>query len=132
MERAKSIKHTYKAVKFNKCDTQYQLDGELPQHSWLTERVKCEAFQGYSRAYNLAEYFRLRGATSWKEGEQVTGLWKSDFPNCFYGDRKKNGVKTLLLFFRSADYETLIVHIFPMGFYPIKSRINQLIKELKS
>ena len=130
MERAKSIKHVYCAVKFNRCDTQYQLEGELPQHSWLTERVKTEAFQGYSRAYNLAEYFRLRGQTSWKTGEQVTGLWKSDFPNCFYGDRKAKGTKTLILFMRSVDHEKLTVYIFPMGYYPSKSKINELIKAL--
>jgi hypothetical protein len=70
----------YKAVKYNRCDTQYQSTVEVPHDHWLTERVKVEAFQGYSRAYNLAEYFRTRGAKSWKSGEQVTGLWKSSIP----------------------------------------------------
>lgn len=131
MEKAKSIKHVYKAVKFNKCDTQYHLEGELPQHSWLTECVKIEAFQGYSKAYNLAEYFRLRGETSWKSGEQVSGLWKSETPNCYYGDRRTGEVKTLVLFFRSVDHESLTVYIFQRGYNPSKQVINQLIKELK-
>ena len=133
MERAKSIKHQYEAVKFNKCDTQYQLVGKLPEQSWLTERVKVEAFQGFSRAYNIAEYFRTRGEKSWKSGIQVTGLWKSDFENCFYGDKKSkiDKKKTLILFFRSPDAESLTIHIFPRGYYPSKKVINQLISQLK-
>ena len=70
-------KHVYLLVKVNKCDKQYLIKDFLPLSSILTERVKVEAFKGYSSAYNLAEYFRLRGTTSWKSGKQVTGLWKS-------------------------------------------------------
>jgi hypothetical protein len=115
----------------NRCDTQYQLVGEVPQLSWLTARVKIEKFQGFSKAYNIDEYFRLRGATSWKSGEQVTGLWKSETKNAYYGDRKTKEGKTLILFFRSPDLESLTVHIFPTGYNPSKKVINQLINELK-
>lgn len=131
MKRAKSIKHVFKAIKFNKCDTQYQLIGEPHQQSWLTDRVKVEAFQGYSNAYNLDEYFRLRGATSWKSGEMVSGLWKSETQNWYYGDRRAKEVKTLIIFYRSCDLETLIVYTFPAGYNPSQQVINQLINELK-
>jgi len=132
MIESKAIKHVYKGVKFNKCDTQYQMVGELPQQSWLTERVKIEAFQGYSNAYNLGEYFRLRGANSWKSGEMVTGIWKSVTKNAYYGDRKTREGKTLILFFRSPDLESLTVYIFPTGYNPSKKVINQLINELNN
>jgi len=131
MERAKSIKHIYKATKFNKCDTQYQLVGELPENSWLTERVKCEVFMGYSKAYNFGEYFRLRGATSWKSGLMVSGIWPSERKFAYYGDRKTKEGKTLILFFRTPDLESLTVYTFQTGYYPSKKVINQLINELK-
>ena len=131
MERAISIKHVYKAVKFNKCSTQYKLEGNLPQQSWLTERVQVEIFMGFSRAYNIGEYFRNRGATSWRSGEMVTGLWKSETRNCYYGDRKRKEGRRLILFFRSTDLESLTVHIFAEDYYPSQKVINQLIRELK-
>ena len=120
----------YKAVKFNKCDTQYQTTDDVSNH-WITERVKIEAFQGFSNAYNLGEYFRLRGETSWKSGEQVTGLWKSDNrkSHYHYGDRRSKSGKTLILFYRSADNVDLKVCVFPDGFYPTEAKRNQLILE---
>jgi hypothetical protein len=120
----------YKAVKYNRCDTQYQSTVEVPHDHWLTERVKVEAFQGYSRAYNLAEYFRTRGAKSWKSGEQVTGLWKSSIPGAFYGDRRTKEGKTFIVFYRSENHEELRVCVFPTGFYPTsEAQRNQLIQE---
>ena len=131
MRDIRAIKHVYKAVKFNKCDTQYLIEFSLPIDSSLTERVKVEAFQGFSRAYNLAEYFRLRGSTSWKTGEQVTGLWKSNYSNVFYGDRKTKEGKTLILFFRSKNHEELTVYTYQTGYYPSKNKIQELISALR-
>ena len=121
----------YRAVKFNKCDTQYKSTISIPSNHWITERVKIEAFQGYSKAYNLAEYFRTRGATSWKGGECISGLWKSERPGVYYGDRKSSKGKSLILFFRSKDHEQLKVVSFPDGYYPSKSMIVQLINQYK-
>lgn len=129
--REQATKHVYKAVKFNKCDTQYLIKDHLPKGSILTERVKIEAFQGYSKAYNISEYFRLRGLTSWKSGKQVTGLWRSNFPNIHYGDIKDGKVKTLIIFIRSNDNEVLTIYTFPDGYYPSQKKVNELITELQ-
>lgn len=125
------IKHTYKAVKFNKFDTQYLIDGHLQSESFLTERVKIEVFQGFSKAQNLTEYFRLRGETSWKNGSQVTGLWNTEFPKVKYGDRRTPEGKSLILFFRSKDYGMLIIYTFPNRYFPSRKEISRLISELK-
>jgi hypothetical protein len=125
-------KHVYLLVKVNKCDKQYLIKDFLPLGSILTERVKVEAFKGYSSAYNLAEYFRLRGTTSWKSGKQVTGLWKSPHPGVFYGDHKENNTKTLLLFKYKNDRQILLVYSFPIGFYPNKQTILKYCDKLSN
>jgi len=125
------IEINYLVSKCNKCDTQYQSVVEVPSDHWLTERVKIEAFQGYSRARNLGEYFRLRGATSWKGGSLITGLKKTSTVGAFYGDRKTKEGKTLIVFYRSEDFKHLKVCVFPLAYYPSMEIINQLIQENK-
>lgn len=129
--RTGAIKHEYRAVKFNKCDIQYEITSALPEGTYLTERVKIEKFQGFSKAQNLWEYFRLRGATSWKAGEQVTGLWKTENPLIHFGDRKTKKGKSLVVFVRSQNHERLIVYTFKEGFYPSRSKIEEIIKSLR-
>jgi hypothetical protein len=130
MKKDNAIIHDYKRVKVNKCDSQYLINHELPDNSNLTERVKVEAFQGYSKAYNLAEYFRLRGETSWKGGKQITGLWKSNRENIYFGDYKKGNIKSLILFQFKENRKRLLVFVFPKGYYPQKTVINQITKDL--
>ena len=129
--RTGAIKHEYRAVKFNKCDIQYEIISTLPEGTYLTERVKIEKFQGFSKAQNLWEYFRLRGATSWKAGEQVTGLWKTENSLIHYGNRKTKKGKSLVVFVRSQNHERLIVYTFKEGFYPSRSKIEETIKSLR-
>ena len=125
MERAKIQSVTYRAVKFNKYDMQYIDETPIPLGCFLTERIKIESFQGYSKASNLGEYLRLRGETSWKTGEQVTGRWLETKANVFRGDRKHKGIKTLILFEFSNLREKLTIHIFPEGYYPDSLVISQ-------
>lgn len=125
------IKHSYKATKFNKCDIQYEITHPLPEISTLTERVKIEAFQGFSNAHNLGEYFRLRGATNWKDGKQVTGLWKTENRDIFYGDNKTNLGKSLIIFKFENNRETVSIYTFPEGYYPHRNIIDNLIGGLK-
>lgn len=124
-----SIVVFYEAVKFNKTDTQYKSISEPPKNHWITDRVKLEIYQGYSRAQNLTEYFRTRGATSWKGGESVTGLWRTEKPNVFYGDRKTSKGKSLILFFRSPDHNKMKVVCFEDGYYPSRTVIDKLIED---
>lgn len=128
---AQIIVHRYTATKFNKCDTQYQITHSLPITSALTERVRVEAFQGYSNARNLSEYFRLRGATNWKDGKQVTGLWKTQRAQIFFGNQLTTKGKSLILFRFENDRQTLIVYTYPHGFYPQKDKVEQIVKGLR-
>ena len=124
------VSHVYKVVKVNKCDMQYIITHDLPKVSFLTERIKIEAFQGYSNATNLCEYLRLRGATSWKSGKQVSGLWKTIRKDVFYGDDKTNGIKALIIFHFEDDRSRLTVHTYPHGNYPNRAKIDELINAL--
>lgn len=129
---AQIIVHTYKAVKFNRCDIHYEIIHALPTTSTLTERVKVEAFQGYSNAQNLGEYFRLRGATNWKDGKQLTGLWRTNHQDIFYGDRRTNSGRSLMIFIFSNNRETMRVYTFQDGYYPSRSKTDQIIAGLIS
>jgi hypothetical protein len=124
------LQHVYECVKVNKCDRQYIISGLLPIHSELTNRVKIEAFQGYSKAYNLGEYFRLRGESSWKGGKQLTGLWKSETHEVHYGDRRTAKGKALMLFKFEQKRDILKVYTYPSGYYPSKATIESLCKAL--
>lgn len=130
MEEAKVMSVIYTAVKFNKCDTQYKSDEPVPDGCFLTDRVKIEVFQGFSKAQNLGKYFRLRGATSWRSGEQVTGLWRTDIDFIYYGDRKQHNERTLLIFHFSTNEKRLKVYVFDRGFYPSKKKIEDFISSL--
>jgi len=125
------IKHIYKATKFNKCDIQYEITHPLPPCSPLTERVKIEAFQGFSNAYNLGEYFRLRGTTNWKDGKKVTGLWKTENKDIFYGDNKTSSGKSLIIFKFENNRETVSIYTFPDCYYPSRNIIDNLIGGVK-
>ena len=130
MVEVNKLVHEYKRVKANKCDNQYLIDGQLQKSTFLTERIKVEAFQGFSNASNLGEYFRLRGATSWKGGEQVTGLWKTDYPHIYYGDRRTKKGKTLILFLYGTNKDTITIQTFSDGYYPNINTIRNLVKNL--
>lgn len=117
----------FRLCKANKFDNQYLVTHDLPQNTFITERIKIEAYQGYSNAYNLGEYFRLRGATSWKSGEQVTGLFKTAYANTFYGDRVSGKAKTLILFRYHDCKDGLTVLVFREGYRPSSAEINKII-----
>jgi len=125
------IKHSYKATKFNKCDTQYEITHPLPTTSTLTERVKFEVFQGFSNAYNLGEYFRLRGATNWKDGKQLTGLFRTETSYIFRGDQRSDKGKSLILFKFENERQRLAVYTYPLGYYPNQIVLHGLIESLK-
>jgi len=131
MENVQVIVHFYQAVKVNKCDIQYQIIEALPTNSPLTERVKVEAFQGYSNAHNLGEYFRLRGTTNWKDGKQLTGLFRTETSYIFRGDQRSDKGKSLILFKFENERQRLAVYTYPLGYYPNQIVLHGLIESLK-
>jgi hypothetical protein len=118
--------YTYESKKLNKHDTIYQIIDSKELQSFLTEFVKIEKYQGYSNAYNLGLYFRIKNESSWAKSKQITGLWKLSNPNIFYGDIKQDKNKTLLLFFIEPNKGILKVFEFPKNYYPSKSTIELL------
>ena len=121
--------HTFNEVKVNKHSTIYQRINQLNQ-SFMTEFVKVEKFQGYSKAYNLGEYFRIKNESSWAKSKQVTGLWKSSRLNWFYGDNREGKSKTLLIFQKHDFKGFLRVYEFVEGYYPTKKVIERIIENL--
>jgi len=122
--------HKFEVVKYNKHDTIYQLCFGQPTNELITQTVKIEKFQGYSKAYNLGLYFRVKNASSWAKSKQITGLWKTTRLNHFYGDFKQNEVKNLLLFKIDPENQTMYVYEYPKGYYPSRSTIDNLIKSI--
>jgi len=120
----------FSPIKFNKHDTIYQAQSNNPNDSFITELVKIEKFQGYSKAYNLGLYFRIKNATSWAKSKQVTGLWKTTRKGAFYGDFRDGTTKTLLMFKIDDESNDLTVYEYPKGYNPPRNVIDLLINTI--
>jgi hypothetical protein len=120
-------KFRFYPIKFNKHDTIYQAIEGNPKDSFITEQVKIEKFQGYSKAHNIELYFRIKNATSWAKSKQITGLWKTTQKGTFYGDFKEGTIKTLLIFKIDQESQELTVYVYPKGFNPYRNTIDLLI-----
>ena len=116
----------FNAIKTNKHDTIYQGLESNPLDSFITEFVKIEKFQGYSNAYNLGLYFRIKDSTSWAKSKQITGLWKTQTNGVYYGDFKEGDFKTLLLFKLSLNNDFLTVKVYSKDYYPSRTIIESL------
>jgi hypothetical protein len=122
--------YRFSPIKFNKHDTIYQANTDNPNDSFITELVKIEKFQGYSNAYNLGLYFRIRDASSWAKSKQVTGLFKTTRKGAFYGDFKEGKIKTLLIFKIDPESHELTVYVYPKGYAPHRNVIDILINQI--
>jgi hypothetical protein len=120
----------YQSIKINKHDIIYQCLDEVLDKSFLTNVVKIEKFQGFSKVFNVDLYFRIKDQSSWAKSKQITGLFKTNTKNVFYGDFKHLGVKTLLVFRLSKERDVLMVYEFPKGCCPHKSVIDKTITQL--
>jgi hypothetical protein len=118
--------YTYLRIKLNTQSSIYEMT-PFVTGQFLTKTVKVEKFQGFSKASHISEYFRTYG-TTWAKGEQVTGFFSTGIPNVFFGDRKANGTRTLLLFKFNDSRDHLTVHVYDNGYYPSRSVIEQLGK----
>lgn len=122
--------YRFTPIKFNKHDTIYQGIETNPGNSFITELVKVEKFQGFSKAYNLGLYFRIKDQSSWSKSTQVTGMWKTTLKETFYGDFRQNQTRTLLIFKISAENQVLTVYEYPRGYYPNRNVIDLLINSI--
>jgi hypothetical protein len=120
----------FSSIKFNKHDTIYKAQPNNPKDSFITELVKIEKFQGYSNAYNLGLYFRIKDQSSWSKSKQITGLFKTTRKGAFYGNIKGGTTKTLLLFKIDHESHDLTVYEYPKGYNPHRNVIDLLINTI--
>ncbi len=130
MENVTPKTYLFRAIKVNKHSTIYEMIEGEEGSSFITKTVKIEKFQGYSEAYNLGEYFRIRNASNWKDSRQITGLWSTTRKDIFYGDIKEGTVKTLLLFQYAQKRAYLKVYVFPQGVYLSRARTDAYAREI--
>lgn len=122
----------YHVIKINKHDTIYQLHDSNSDDTFLTNEIKIEKFQGYSKAYNLGHYLRVKNESSWAKSKQITGLFKTQKKGIYYGNYfdKKEKLKTLLIFIIDEVSETLEVLQFKWGYNPHKNVIEKIVERL--
>jgi hypothetical protein len=123
-------KFRFYPIKINKHDTIYEAFEDNPKGSFLTEQVKIEKFQGYSNAYNLGLYFRIKDASSWTKSKQITGLWATRRKGAFYGDLWDGKVKSLMLFMIDDESKELTVYVYRNGYYPHRNTIESLVSQI--
>lgn len=98
----------------------------------LTETLRIEQYRGKSNATDITEYLRLRTTTNWSTSEQVTGLRPTYNKNVFYGNRIKDGKKSLLVFIFQKDRELLYIDVY-RSFYPTHNGIlKDILKHYKN
>lgn len=120
------IRHTYKLTKKLKSYSVYELSSVIWNKNLLTDTIRIEKFRGNSNATKIEHYLRLRNTTNWNKCEMVTGLRPTNIRGLYYGDRRKQNKKSLLIFITPNDPETLIIDVY-RGFYPNHKGILQSI-----
>jgi hypothetical protein len=132
-DNTKPVIHIYKPVKVNKTSTIYEIEQtkgirEPKPEDYFTDIVKIEQYQGYSKAYNLTHYFRIRDNANWSKCKTPTGLFRTIKPNVFFGDLKTSKGKTLILFYVD-EVNNLQIFKYPNGYYPTSKQLNLIINK---
>lgn len=122
--------HQYRAIKHNKCDTVFEMESIPALPTFLTMLVRVEDFQGYSKAQKFTLYFRLKNKTNWRESEAVTGLFRTSRHGVYFGNRRTENRRTLILFQFAPDGEGLTVYTYPEGYYPGPATIEAIAAHL--
>ena len=130
-DNTKPVIHIYKPVKVNKTSTIYEIEQtkgirEPKPEDYFTDIVKIEQYQGYSKAYNLTHYFRIRDNANWSKCKTPTGLFRTIKPNVFFGDLKTSKGKTLILFYVD-EVNNLQIFKYPHGYYPTSKQLETII-----
>ena len=130
-DNTKPVIHIYKTLKVNKTSTIYEIEQtkeirEPKPEDYFTDIVKIEQYQGYSKAYNLTHYFRIRDKTNWSKCKTPTGLFRTIKPNVFFGDLKTSKGKTLVLFYFD-EVNNLQIFKYPHGYYPTSKQLETII-----
>lgn len=118
----------FNSTKFNKTSVIYS--GQIKESNILTETIRIEKFQGFSKAFNLPYYLRIRDKKTWKDSTQLTGLFKTNQPLWFYGDYRTGVKRTTLLFLLKPDMSEILIHEFEQGVSLSKNQIEDYLKSI--
>lgn len=102
--------------------------------TFVTELVKIEKDQGFGKAPDFDEWFRIKDQTNWKNCTK-TGLRKSRFIGRYYGDfcfniHEKPKVRTLIVVVFNETGGHFKLFVYPKGYYPSPARIEAIIQAL--
>lgn len=117
--------HVYEVEREKKVYKVYQLISVANQKI-LTDQIRIENFRHYSNGKGFDKYLRLRTTNNWTTCEQVTGLFYTDHPNLFYGDRLNGGRRNLLIFQFSDDRDKVVIDYYA-GYSPNKEALLNLL-----
>jgi hypothetical protein len=133
-DNTKAVIHIYKPKKVNKTSTIYEIEQTHENRishpeDYFTELVKIEQYQGFSKAYNVSHYFRIRNTSNWSKCETPTGLFKTLRANVYIGDLKTTKGKTLVLFYFDENNH-LHIYRYKCGYYPSRKIIKSIIEKI--
>jgi len=128
------IIYIYKPIKINKQSRIFELSQtqrlrHKQQDEFLTELVRVEKDQGFSKAKDVVYWLRIRNQSNWSKCQTPTGFKKTDKTNVFFGDIKTDRGKTLIIF-KFQDDESLKIFNYQNGFYPKKTQLKKIINKL--
>lgn len=121
---------TYKVCKANGHSIQFVNDGVAINGAILSEYIRIEKFQGYSNGKGFQYYFTPKTKPTWSASPRLTGMFPTKTEGVFYGDYRDSLRKTLIMFNWKPEESLLNVILFPIGYYPMDSEINQIARTL--
>lgn len=122
------VVHVFKITKENKTSTIYHRQTTSVRHSFLTDIVRIEDYQGFGGGKDFNLYFRIKNQSSWVKSEAVTGLYPTGITSLYFGNRKKGSTKTLLAFKFDHEADLLTIFEYPHNYYPSRSMINHIVR----
>jgi hypothetical protein len=100
-----------------------------PTNRTLFPNLQGLSYSAITHGFSFDQYFRIKTTTNWATSEQVTGMFKTNNPLIYYGDRKHQG-RNLLIFIFNDDRTQLTVDYY-LEYCPY-NRTNQITPELQA
>ena len=119
--------HVYQVEREKKVYTVYQLVN-VSNKKILTDHIRIENFRHFSNGKGFDKYLRLRNTNNWGKCEMVTGLFFTNHPNLFYGDRLCGGRRNLMIFQYSNDRNKIVIDYYT-GYSPNKQALLNLLEK---
>lgn len=119
----------FKEVKVNKSSIIYSTNDIIYNSNVVANEVKIEKYRGFSNSGNINEVYFIKNKKTWKESSYISGLYKTETKDVFYGDSGKPS-KNLILFEFLNNKSELKVHYFPSSSPLTRTEIEALARLL--